>query len=57
LERALQSPVRLDQDFVVFAVDLEFGRDGEDGAGMRRSGGSSTSKVLKSCRRSGSGNW
>ena len=36
LERALQSPVRLDQHFVILAVDLEFGGDREDVAGMRR---------------------
>ena len=36
LERALQSPVRLDQHLVFLAVDLEFGGHRKYGPGMRR---------------------
>ncbi len=34
LERALQGPVGLDQDFTVLVVYVEFGRNRDDGTGV-----------------------
>jgi hypothetical protein len=46
LEGALQSPVGFDQNFTIFAVDLEFGGNRDDGIGV--GGGKMAFQILKS---------